>query len=113
MSSAPLLHRNSSHALNNISLGGEELPSWMEDHLIKVIRRHGTDLTQIDLNRTAGPAVLWGFASLVGLTYFMTALPVIGYYIARCNADPRYDGFAKYPEIVLWLLFFFPLAIVV
>lgn len=111
MSNVPLLE--TSHALQNIEFGNEELPAWMEDHLLKVIRKREGDEARIDLNRTAGPALLWGFASLIGLTYFMTALPVIGFYIARCHSDENYDGFAKYPEIILWLIFFLPLAAIV
>lgn len=92
--------------------GDEPLPGWIKDNAIKQILEHDRKeqhFEPVDLNRTAGPAVLWGFSTLVGLTYFLGALPVVGTYIARCPAEERSNEFANYPEVLLWIIFFLPL----
>eukprot|EP00928_Gymnodinium_smaydae_P035669 TRINITY_DN25065_c0_g6_i1.p1 TRINITY_DN25065_c0_g6~~TRINITY_DN25065_c0_g6_i1.p1 ORF type:complete len:512 (-),score=66.39 TRINITY_DN25065_c0_g6_i1:52-1587(-) len=88
---------------------GEELPSWACDPKLRSVSdREGELLT---LDRTCGPAVYYGFGALLGLTYFLTVLPIVGYYIARCPDDD--NGFAVYPAGLLWVLFFAPMAVIV
>lgn len=107
--------------------GDEPLPEWIQSSQIKeILKQDAKDkvcqdkepgvykpIGPIDLNRTAGPAVLWGLVTLVGLTYFLAALPVVGTYIARCPAEERSNNFATYPEILLWIIFFMPLTVMI
>lgn len=87
----------------------------VENCFHKVYTTGGQDHEGVELNRTVGPAVLWGMAAMFGLTYYLTALPIVGYYIARCPASDgdNQNGFVESPDILLWLLFFFPLATMV
>eukprot|EP00413_Alexandrium_margalefii_P030935 CAMPEP_0204555092 /NCGR_PEP_ID=MMETSP0661-20131031/28578_1 /ASSEMBLY_ACC=CAM_ASM_000606 /TAXON_ID=109239 /ORGANISM="Alexandrium margalefi, Strain AMGDE01CS-322" /LENGTH=510 /DNA_ID=CAMNT_0051562179 /DNA_START=78 /DNA_END=1610 /DNA_ORIENTATION=- len=101
----------------NLAKWGEApVPHWLIDEHIAQILKHDEDkgvFEPMSLDRTCGPAVVWGFTSLVGLTYFLAALPVVGTYIARCPAVEKSYGFATYPELLLWIIFFAPLTCIV
>eukprot|EP00411_Alexandrium_monilatum_P026665 CAMPEP_0175336550 /NCGR_PEP_ID=MMETSP0095-20121207/3868_1 /TAXON_ID=311494 /ORGANISM="Alexandrium monilatum, Strain CCMP3105" /LENGTH=501 /DNA_ID=CAMNT_0016633907 /DNA_START=60 /DNA_END=1565 /DNA_ORIENTATION=- len=93
--------------------GNSELPSWIQDERIHRILRNEGHFKPIQLAKTAGPAVLWGWSTLAGLTYFLAALPIVGTYIARCPSSPTSVEFATYPEVLLWIIFFLPLTVIV
>mmetsp|Transcript_64002 Transcript_64002/g.187250 ORF Transcript_64002/g.187250 Transcript_64002/m.187250 type:complete len:543 (+) Transcript_64002:60-1688(+) len=92
--------------------GDTPVPRWIQATAVRhIIQEEAKEhyYEPIDLNRTAGPAVQWGLSTLVGLTYFLGCLPVVGTYIARCPSKQGSREFAQYPEVLLWIIFFAPL----